>query len=158
MADPQDRPDEGAEAMPCAARTATAARSKKTRPRPPKTARPGRAGPEDGEEAPAKKTAPAKKAPPPALEPAAEYPALAAPAPHAALSAGNGSPPSAQAAAREAAAKAKSTVDHAADAVGGPLPATVSDSGRSPLPFAVAFAVTVLLALLIRRLRRHDDE
>ena len=42
--------------------------------------------------------------------------------------------------------------------VGGPLPATVSDSGRSPLPFAVAFAVTVLLALLIRRLRRHDDE
>ena len=51
-----------------------------------------------------------------------------------------------------------STVDQAADAVGGPLPATVSDSGRSPLPFAVAFAVTVLLALLIRRLRRHDDE
>ncbi|HMZ15577.1 MAG TPA: hypothetical protein PLS04_15695, partial [Mycobacterium sp.] len=52
----------------------------------------------------------------------------------------------------------QSTVDQAADAVGGPLPATVSDSGRSPLPFAVAFAVTVLLALLIRRLRRHDDE
>jgi hypothetical protein len=34
----------------------------------------------------------------------------------------------------------------------------VVESGRSPLPFAVAFAVTVLIALLVRRLRHRHAE
>ncbi|WP_328362514.1 nucleoid-structuring protein H-NS [Mycobacterium sp. NBC_00419] len=98
--------------------------------------------------APAKK-APAKKAPAKKVAP----PALEAPATHAALAAGNGSPPVAEAA-REAAANAKSTVEQAASPLSTPSVPAVPEPGRSPLPFAVAFAVTVLLALLIRRLRR----
>ena len=59
------------------------------------------------------------------------------------------------AAAKDAAAHAKSTVE----AAGNPLPAQPgpSPSGRSPLPLAVAIAISVLAILLIRQLRRDDD-
>ena len=59
------------------------------------------------------------------------------------------------AAAKEAAAHAKATVE-AAD---NPLPAQSgpSSSGRSPLPFAVAIAISLLAILLIRKLRHDDD-
>ena len=110
MADPQDRPDEGAEAMPpCRPYRHSSPPEEDPGQGHQKTAPAKKAAPpkKTVKKAPAKKTAPAKKAPPPALEPAAEYLALAALALHAALSAGNGSPPSAQAAAREAAAKGK---------------------------------------------------
>jgi len=86
-----------------------------------------------------------------------EPPALEPPAPHAALVAGNGSPPLAEAA-REAAANAKSTVEQATDPVSRPPVAAVPQTGRSPLPFAAAFAVAVLLALLVHRLRHRPQD
>ena len=59
------------------------------------------------------------------------------------------------AAAKDAAAHAKSTIEAAAN----PLPAQAgpSSSGRSPLPLAVAIAISLLAVLLIRQLRRDDD-
>ncbi|HTY27954.1 MAG TPA: nucleoid-structuring protein H-NS [Mycobacterium sp.] len=99
----------------------------------------------------ASKKPPAKKAQP-ALEPPAPHAALEPPTPHAALAAGNGSPPLVEAA-REAAANAKSSVERA----GSPVPA-VAEHGRSPLPFAVAFALTVLIALLVHRLRHRSED
>jgi hypothetical protein len=59
------------------------------------------------------------------------------------------------AAAKDAAAHAKSTVEAAAN----PLPrqAGPSSSGRSPVPLAVAIAISLLAVLLIRQLRRDDD-
>ena len=59
------------------------------------------------------------------------------------------------AAAKDAAAHAKSTIEAAAN----PLPAQPgpSSSGRSPLPLAVAIAISLLAVLLIRQLRRDDD-
>jgi hypothetical protein len=73
------------------------------------------------------------------------------------LAEGNSSPPLAEGA-RAAAANAKSSVEQAANPVSSPAPVPVVESGRSPLPFAVAFAVTVLIALLVRRLRHRHAE
>ena len=59
------------------------------------------------------------------------------------------------AAAKDAAAHAKSTVEAASN----PLPAQPAPAsvGRSPVPFVVAIAISVLAVLLIRQLRRDDD-
>jgi cobalamin biosynthesis Mg chelatase CobN len=58
------------------------------------------------------------------------------------------------AAAKDAAAHAKSTVEAARN----PLPAQVApaSAGRSPVPFVVAIAISVLAVLLVRRLRQQD--
>ena len=59
------------------------------------------------------------------------------------------------AAAKDAAAHAKSTVEAASN----PLPAqpAAASAGRSPVPLAVAIAISLLAVLLIRQLRRDDD-
>jgi len=152
MAEAQDPTNEG-EATPPTPQPPEAAAAKKT----------------PAKKAPAKKAAkkvPPKKVPPKkapakkaraAIEPAVEPPALEPPAPHAALVAGNGSPPLAEAA-REAAANAKSSVEQATNPVSRPPVPAVPEAGRSPLPFAVAFALTVLLALLVHRLRHRPAD
>jgi len=147
MAEAQDPTNEG-EATPPTPQPPEAAAAKKT----------------PAKKAPAKKAAkkvPPKKAPAKkaraAIEPAVEPPALEPPAPHAALVTGNGSPPLAEAA-REAAANAKSSVEQATNPVSRPPVPAVPEAGRSPLPFAVAFALTVLLALLVHRLRHRPAD
>jgi hypothetical protein len=91
---------------------------------------------------PANKT-PAKKAP--AKKAAAKKIAPLAPDTNGQLAAG----------AKDAAAHAKSTVE----AAGNPLPTrpVPSATGRSPIPLAVAIAISLLAVLLIRQLRRDDD-
>jgi hypothetical protein len=142
MAEAQDPTNEG-EATPPTPQPPEAAAAKKT---PAKKAPPKKAAP--AKKAQAKKVPPKKAVEPPALEP---------PAPHAALVAGNGSPPLAEAA-REAAANAKSSVEQATNPVSRPAVPAVPEAGRSPLPFAVAFALTVLLALLVHRLRHRPAD
>ncbi len=164
MAEAQDPPNEG-EATPPTPQPPEKAAAKKT----PAKKAPAKKAP--AKKTPAKKTpakaadaakkvppkkAPAKKAQP-AIEPAVEPPALEPPTPHAALVAGNGSPPLAEAA-REAAANAKSSVEQATSPVSRPPVPAVPEAARSPLPFAVAFALTVLLALLVHRLRRRRED
>jgi hypothetical protein len=159
MAEAQEPPNEG-EATPPTPPPPEKAAAKKTpaKKAPQKKAAPAKKAPAKAADAakqvPPKK-APAKKAVP-AIEPAVEPPALEPPAPHAALVAGNGSPPLADAA-REAAANAKSSVEQATNPVSRPPVPAVPEAGRSPLPFAVAFALTVLLALLVRRLRHRPE-
>jgi len=157
MAEAQDPPNEG-EATPPAPQPPEEAAAKKT---PAKKAPAKKAA----KKAPAKAADAAKKVPPkkapakkaqPALEPAVEPPALEPPIPHAALAAGNGSPPLTEAA-RAAAANAKSSVEQATNPVSRPPVPAVPEAGRSPLPLAVAFALTVLLALIVHR-RRHRRE
>jgi hypothetical protein len=113
--------------------------------------------PQPPEKAAAKKT-PAKKTPA-KKTPAKKAPAKKAPAKKArpALVAGNGLPPLAEAA-REAAANAKSSVERATNPVSRPPVPAVPEAARSPLPFVVAFALTVLLALLVHRLRRRQED
>ena len=154
MAEAQDPTNEG-EATPPTPQPPEAAAAKKTpaKKAPPKKAAPAKKA--QAKKVPPKK-APAKKAQA-AIEPAVEPPALEPPAPHAALVAGNGSPPLAEAA-REAAANAKSSVEQATNPVSRPPVPAVPEAGRSPLPFAVAFALTVLLTLLIRRLRHRPED
>ena len=117
--------------------------------------------------APAKKT-PAKKAPAKAAKktpakkaPAKKAPAKAAtppsePAPTLPLAATNGAGPVREGA-KEAAAQAKTTVDQAIDSVAAPLVQPV-ERGRSPLPVAVAIAVSLLAVLVVRQLRRNSDD
>ena len=154
MAEAQDQPDEGGATPPEPQQPQEAVAKKAPAKKAPAKKAPAKKAPV--KKAPAKK-APAKKVPPPALDAAVPPPALDAPATHAALAAGNGSPPLAEAA-REAAANAKSSVEQAASPLSKPSAPAVPDTGRSPLPFAVAFAVAVLLALLIRRRRHASDE
>jgi cobalamin biosynthesis Mg chelatase CobN len=59
------------------------------------------------------------------------------------------------AAAKDAAAHAKSTIEAASNPVS--EPPAVSAAGRSPVPWAVAIALTLLALLLVRQLRRRDD-
>ncbi|MFZ3304874.1 MAG: nucleoid-structuring protein H-NS [Mycobacterium sp.] len=103
----------------------------------------------------AAKKAPAKKAPatsPPAkaTEPGAVKPPSQTPASPRIDTNGQ-----LAAAAKDVAAHAKSTVDAARN----PLPAQAgpSSGGRSPVPLAVAIAISLLAVLLVRRLRRDDD-
>ena len=160
MAEAQDPPNEG-EATPPTPQPPEKAAAKKTpaKKAPSKKAAPAKKAPAKAADAAKKvppKKAPAKRAQP-AIEPAVEPPALEPPAPHAALVAGNGSPPLAEAA-REAAANAKSSVEQATDPVSRPPVPAVPEAGRSPLPFAVAFALTVLLALIVHRLRHRPED
>ena len=160
MAEAQDPPNEG-EATPATPQPPETAAAEKT---PVKKAAPAKKTP--AKKAPTKAADAAKKVPPkkapakkaqPTIEPAVEPPALEPPAPHAALVAGNGSPPLAEAA-RETAANAKSSVEQATNPVSSPPVPAVPEAGRSPLPFAVAFALTVLIALLVRRLRHRLED
>lgn len=97
--------------------------------------------------APAKKTpaakTPGKKAP--AKKAVAKKIAPAAPESNGQLAA----------AAKDAAAHAKSTVEAARN----PLPTQPAPGsvGRSPAPFVVAIAISVLAVLLVRRLRQQDE-
>lgn len=163
MADAQDLPDEGRDATPPEPPAPdTALRRLPTRPLPEAA----------GQKAPAKKAvkkAPARKAPAKAAEPAKKAPAKKAPAKKvappppepvadaAATVAGNGSAPLAEGA-RAAAYSAKASVEQATDPVSTPAIVPAPESSRSPLPFAMAFAATVLIALLVRRLRQRNAE
>lgn len=157
MAEAQDQPDQGGATPPEPQPPQKAAAKKAPAKKAPVKKAPAKKAPtkkapvkaaEAAKKAPAKK-APAKEVPPAALEAAVPPPAIEPPAPHAALVAGNG--------AREAAANAKSSVEQAASPLAKPSVPAVAEEGRSPLPFAVAFAAVVLIGLLIRR-RRHRDE
>ncbi|KAA0105604.1 nucleoid-structuring protein H-NS [Mycolicibacterium sp. P1-5] len=145
MADEQDRPDAGRDATPPGPPRPEKAAAKK---QPAKKAPAKRAVKKaPAKKAPAKK-APAKKVAPPPPEPPAESTPLAA---------GNGSPPLAEGA-RAAAASAKASVEQAADPVSTPAIVPAPQSSRSPLPFAVAFGATVLIALLVHRIRARNAE
>ncbi|MCV7343510.1 hypothetical protein [Mycolicibacterium rhodesiae] len=160
MADAQDLPDESRDATPPG-------------PPPPETApEKAVAKKQPAKKAPAKKAvkkAPAKKAPAKAAEPAKKAPAKKAPAKKVAppppepvadaapTVAGNGSAPLTEGA-RAAAYSAKASVEQATDPVSTPAIVPAPESSRSPLPFAVAFAATVLIALLVRRLRQRNAE
>jgi hypothetical protein len=93
--------------------------------------------------APAAKAPAAKKAPP--KKAAAKKIIPAAPESNGHLAA----------AAKDAAAHAKSTVEAARN----PLPAQAAPAsgGRSPVPFVVAIVISVLAVLLVRRLRQQDE-
>jgi hypothetical protein len=171
MADPQDQPDDTPDTAP--EHTPGAA---PTPPAPP--APPANTAPTDGEAAkapdkPAKKT-PAKKAPakaaakkaPAKKAPAKKAPAKKAPAKKAEPSAVKPLPEPATppridtngqlaAAAKDAAAHAKSTVDAASNPVSGE--AGLSPAGRSPVPLAVVIAISLLALLLVRQLRRRGE-
>jgi hypothetical protein len=156
MAEAQDQPDEGQDATPPPG------------PPPPEQAA---AEKQPAKKAPAKKTVkktPAKKAPakatgatpakkaPPRKAPAKKVAPPAEPPTPAELVTSNGSPPVTEGA-REAAAAAKSSVEQAPNPVS-PAALPAPQSGRSPLPFAIAFAVAVLIALLVRRMRHRQTE
>lgn len=158
MADPQDRPDNTPEHAPGAGPTPPAPPGEPAKKAPGKKA-PDKAAkktpPAVPKKAPAKKAA-AKKAP--AKKAAKKAPAKKATA--------NGASPSATAppvetnghlaeAAKDAAAHAKSTVQAASNPVAGQ--AVPPSAGRSPVPFAVAIAVSLLALLLVRQLRRRDS-
>ncbi|WP_424382859.1 nucleoid-structuring protein H-NS [Mycobacterium sp.] len=96
--------------------------------------------------APAKKAA--KKAPAKKAEPgAAKLPVQPPTPPHIET---NGQ---LAAAAKDAAAHAKSTVDAARNPVSGE--AGLASAGRSPVPLAVAIAISLLVLLLVRQLRQR---
>jgi len=150
MADPQDQPNsepEGESTPPAKKPPAKAAKKAASPP---------------AKKAPAKKATakkvPAKKAPAKKTPPKAETPAPATPKPP--------MPPEPSldrqqrietngdlaAAAKDAAAQAKSTVEGAKPVSSQPA---VPSSGSSPLPLVVALALSLLAILLIRQLRRR---
>jgi hypothetical protein len=92
---------------------------------------------------PAKKVPAAKKAP--AKKAAAKKIVPAAPESNGHLTA----------AAKDAAAHAKPTVEAASNPL--PVQAAPASAGRSPVPFVVAIAISVLAVLLVRRLRQQDE-
>ncbi|OBA79181.1 nucleoid-structuring protein H-NS [Mycobacterium sp. 1164966.3] len=147
MADPQDQPNsepEGESTPP--AKKPPAKHAKKAASPPAKKA--------PAKKAPAKK-APAKKAPAKKAPEKAESPAPAPPKPP--------EPPldlqqrietngDLAAAAKDAAAQAKSTIEDAKPVSSEPA---VPPSGSSPIPLVVALALSLLAILLIRQLRRR---
>lgn len=142
MADPQDRPEgEAAATPPAKKQPAKKAPAKKA---------PAKATKAPAKKAPAKK-APVKKAAAKKIAPAPE-PVEAPAAPPVDL------PQHAEtngqlAAAKDVAAQAKSTVERARN----PLPADepAPSSLQSPVPYAVALALSLLALLLVRQLRRR---
>lgn len=178
MADPQDQPDDaphtepehapGSGSTPPAPLTPPA---DKAPPKPPEHAAEMSTPPTKATDKPAKKT-PAKKAPAKPAKaakkaaakkaPAKKAPAKKAPAEKAAAKPiiQPPTPPRVEtngqlaAAAKDAAAHAKSTVDAASNPVSGA--ARLSSAGRSPVPLAVAIAISLLALLLVRQLRRRD--
>ncbi|OBF15363.1 nucleoid-structuring protein H-NS [Mycobacterium kubicae] len=151
MADPQDRPEGESDVTPT----------------PPAKKQPAKkAAKAPAKKAPAKK-APAKKAP--AKKAPEKVPVEQAPVDNAPAATSESAPPTLAdeilgvqhraetngqlaAAAKDAAAQAKSTVDHAND----PLPRDASPSSalQSPVPLVVALALSLLAILLVRQLRR----
>jgi hypothetical protein len=149
MADPQDQPNSEPDGAPTPPEKQPPAKAVK------KTAK-----------APAKK-APAKKAPA-KKAPAKKAPAKKAPAKKAPAKSPEPPKPAEQplgiqqrietngqlaAAAKDAAAQAKSTVEAANNPVSPDVPAT--SSGQSPVPLIVALTLSLLAILLIRQLRRR---
>jgi hypothetical protein len=149
MADPQDQPNSEPDGAPTPPEKQPPAKAVK------KTAK-----------APAKK-APAKKAPA-KKAPAKKAPAKKAPAKKAPAKSPEPPKPAEQplgiqqrietngqlaAAAKDAAAQAKSTVEAANNPVSSDVPAT--SSGQSPVPLIVALTLSLLAILLIRQLRRR---
>jgi hypothetical protein len=152
MADPQDHPNSetnGAATPPEKTPPAKAAKKAPVKKAPAKKAPAKKAA----EKAPAKKApakkAPAKKAPAKTPEPTPPKPPEAVPDPQPAIES-NGE---IAAAAKDAAAQAKSTVDGANNPVSANLPQAVT--GQSSLPLVVAIALSLLAILLIRQLRRR---
>lgn len=149
MADPQDQPSsepDGASTPPPEKKPPAKA-VKKVAKAPAKKA-PAKKAP--AKKAPAKK-APAKKAPAKAAEPPAS-PASAVEPPlevRQRIETNDGL----AAAAKDAAAQAKSTVDAANNPVSPSVPAAALR--QSPVPLIVALAVSLLAILLIRQLRRR---
>lgn len=146
MADPQDQPNsepDGASTPPPEKKPPAKA-VKKTAKAPAKKA-PAKKVP--AKKAPAKK-APAKKAPAKSAEPPAK-----APEPPLAVRQRIESNGDLAAAAKDAAAQAKSTVEAANNPV--PVDAPAAALRQSPVPLIVALAVSLLAILLIRQLRRR---
>jgi hypothetical protein len=162
MADPQDQPDNTPDpAPPPPTDTAPAAPPPATEPEEPAQKAPA-------EKAVAKKVAPAKAAKKPAAKkaaakkaPAKKAAAKKAPAKKAAAkkiapaAATPGTNGQLTAAAKDAAAHAKSTVETARN----PLPAepAASSPGRSPVPLVVAIVISLLAILLVRQLRKQEE-
>jgi cobalamin biosynthesis Mg chelatase CobN len=139
MADPQDQPNgerEGAATPPEKKPAAKAAKKAPAKKAPAKKA--------PAKKAPAKK-APAKKAPGGSPEPAPE--------PDLDVQQRIETNGQLAAAAKDAAAQAKSTVEAAPNPVSPAVPAP--ESSMFPTPWVVALAVSVLAILLIRQLRRR---
>jgi hypothetical protein len=148
MADPQDHPNSetnGAATPPEQTPPAKAAKKAPAKKAPAKKAPAKKAV---AKKAPAKK-APAKKAPAKSPPPTPPNPPEAQQHPQPAIEP-NGE---IAAAAKDAAAQAKSTVDGANN----PVPVNIPQSvpGQSPLPLVVAVALSLLAILLIRQLRRR---
>ena len=155
MADPQDQPNsepDGASTAPenPPEKSPPAKAVKKTAKAPAKKA-PAKKAP--AKKAPAKK-APAKKAPAKTPEPPPQNPADQ-PAAEQTLGIAQRIESNGQlaAAAKDAAAQAKSTVEGANNPVLPDLP--VSSPGQSPVPLIVALTLSLLAILLIRQLRRR---
>lgn len=142
MADPQDQPNSEADGPPEKKPPAKAA--KKAAKAPAKKA--------PAKKAPAKK-APAKKVPPKSAEPVP--PSAAAPPlePPLAVQQRIETNGELAAAAKDAAAQAKSTVEGAPDPVSAGAPQAAP--GQSPVPLIVAVALSLLAILLVRQLRRR---
>jgi hypothetical protein len=148
MADPQDQPNGEYDGAGTPPEKKPPAKATKKTPAKKAAAKKAVAKKAPAKKAPAKKV-PAKKAP-------AQSPAPTPPKPPAAQ---QDPQPRAEpdgelaAAARDAAAQAKSTVDGANN----PVPATIAQSvpGQSPLPLVVAIALSLLAILMIRQLRRR---
>lgn len=151
MADPHDQPNSepDGESTPPPEKTPPAKAAKKAAKAPAKKAPakkvPAKKAP--AKKAPAKK-APAKKAPAKSAEPPAKAPAPALEVQQRIESNGD-----LAAAAKDAAAQAKSTVDAANNPVSPDAPIEVLTQSR--LPLIVALAVSLLAILLIRQLRRR---
>ena len=139
MADPQDQPDSG----PDGASTPPAPPEKKPPAEPVK-----KAAKAPAKKAPAKK-APAKKAPAKSPEPAPPKPAEQPLGLQQRIET-NGQ---LSAAAKDAAAQAKSTVEGANNPVTPEV--TASSSSQLPVPLIVALTLSLLAILLIRQLRRR---
>ncbi|WP_310777382.1 Rv3852 family protein [Mycobacterium sp. Z3061] len=154
MADPQDRPEgepqSGPPAKKALAKKAAAAKAQAKKAPAKKAATGGGPAKVPAKKAPAKK-APAKKVPAKEAQPApklVEQPAEA-PADLQQRAETNGQ----LAAAKDAAAQAKSTVEKAENAL--PLEPSESSPLQSPGPWLVAITLSLLAMLLVRQLRRR---
>jgi hypothetical protein len=130
MADPQDRPDEGSGAIP---------------PAPQKKAGPKKAPRKAPRKAPAK--AAAKKAPTKAAKKAQPKVALKTPV--------SAAPPTPAHGARVTESPAALTSGDTARPSAAPPAQSAHSSGRTGIPVAIGLAAASLVAMVIRRLRRH---
>ena len=151
MADPQDQPNSEPDGASTPPEKKPPAKAVKKAAKSPAKKAPAKKAP--AKKAPAKK-APAKKAPAKKAEPVVQNPPEAQPAEQALdvqqRIETNGD---LAAAAKDAAAQAKSTVEAANNPVSPDVPAPALSQSRTPL--IVALAVSLLAILLIRQLRRR---